>query len=68
MSQRQKARDFLRREGHGSAMTADTVKEAPKNRAVDPHRSSPEPARAGMVYEGGSMATDGLLRGHCNNA
>lgn len=70
MSQRQKARDFVKREGHGAAAADMTVSMGDKNRlGSDLRTASPIAAKANQVYEkGATHPVDGLLRGHCKSA
>ena len=65
MNQREKAREFLRREGHGAAVRDVNVGEGDKRAISHPHHQGrPQPARAHQVYSSGDLADDGLLRGH----
>jgi hypothetical protein len=66
MDQREKARDFLRKEGHGNYVKDVNVGRADKSKAKHPHHLGvADPARTGQAYAGAEAdPADGLLRGH----
>jgi hypothetical protein len=65
MNQREKARDFLRREGHGAMARAVNVGDADKKPIAHPHHTGrPAAAKSHQAFNAGELGDDGLLRGH----
>ena len=65
MSQRRKAREFLRSEGHGQHVDELTVKAGDKSELVHKHHNGrPGIAKAQTTFDEAEMGGDGLLRGH----
>ena len=65
MSQRQKAREFLKAEGHGAAVDELSVKRGDKGDLVHKHHTGrPAMAKAHQTFDEAEMGGDGLLRGH----
>ena len=70
MSQRLKAQEFLRKEGHGKDASAVTVKMGNKDALGSDRRTATAlPAKDQVAYESGNIhPDDGLVRGHCRSA
>ncbi len=65
MSQRMKAREFMRKEGHGDQLADVNVKLGDKAQVKHPHHlGRPAMAKSHQTFDGGEMGQDGLLRGH----
>jgi len=69
VNQRQKARDFLRKEGHGAAVADVNVGDADKSQIAHIHHNGrPAAAKVHQAYNSGEMhPVDGLVRGHLRN-
>jgi hypothetical protein len=64
MSQRDKARQFMRDEGHAEHVQHLSVKPGQKSRLVDRMRTGvPEAAAAHTSYDAAPLDEDGLCRG-----
>ena len=65
MSQRRKAREFLKAEGHGDAVADLSVGMGDKSDLVHKHHHGrPQMAKSQKTYDEAEMGGDGLLRGH----